>query len=150
MEARLFYSAFLRSSAILSLGMSLSFPIAGPGWRGQDLDWMVEAFPMARQVKQGGQVLTRQRAKVKEPGLWKVLLHNDDYTTQEFVVWLLKTVFRKAEPEATAIMLAVHKAGVGVAGVYTRDVAETRAERGRQLAEREGFPLLLTVEAEDA
>lgn len=111
---------------------------------------MAEAFPMARQVKQGGQVLTRQRAKVKEPGLWKVLLHNDDYTTQEFVVWLLKTVFRKAEPEATAIMLAVHRAGVGVAGVYTKDVAETRAERGRQLAEREGFPLLLTVEAEDA
>jgi len=111
---------------------------------------MAEAFPMARQVKQGGQVLTRQRAKVKEPRLWKVLLHNDDYTTQEFVVWLLKTVFRKAEPEATAIMLAVHRAGVGVAGVYTKDVAETRAERGRQLAEREGFPLLLTVEAEDA
>lgn len=105
---------------------------------------------MARQVKEEGQVLTRKRAKIKEPGLWKVLLHNDDYTTQEFVVWLLKTVFRKAELEATAIMLAVHKAGVGVAGVYTKDVAETRAERGRQLAEREGFPLLLTVEAEDA
>ncbi len=105
---------------------------------------------MARQVKEAGQVLTRQRAKVKEPGLWKVLLHNDDYTTQEFVVWLLKTVFRRNEPEATVIMLAVHKAGVGVAGIYTKDVAETRAERGRQLAEREGFPLLLTVEAEDA
>ncbi|WP_243381954.1 ATP-dependent Clp protease adaptor ClpS [Geothrix alkalitolerans] len=105
---------------------------------------------MARQPKEAGQVLTRQRAKGKEPGLWKVLLHNDDYTTQEFVVWLLKTVFRKAEPEATAIMLAVHKAGVGVAGIYTKDVAETRAERARQLAEREGFPLLLTVEAEDA
>ncbi len=105
---------------------------------------------MARQVKEAGQVLTRKRSKVKEPGLWKVLLHNDDYTTQEFVVWLLKTVFRKAEPEATAIMLAVHRAGVGVAGVYTKDVAETRAERGRQLAEREGFPLLLTVEAENA
>lgn len=105
---------------------------------------------MARQAKEAGQVLTRQRAKVKEPGLWKVLLHNDDYTTQEFVVWLLETVFRKAEPEATAIMLAVHRAGVGVAGVYTKDVAETRAERGRQLAEREGFPLLLTIEAADA
>ncbi|HJV89264.1 MAG TPA: ATP-dependent Clp protease adaptor ClpS [Holophagaceae bacterium] len=105
---------------------------------------------MARQVKQDGQVLTRKRAKAKEPGLWKVLLHNDDYTTQEFVVWLLKTVFRKAEPEATAIMLAVHRAGVGVAGTYTRDVAETRAERGRQLAERDGFPLLLTVEPDDA
>ncbi len=105
---------------------------------------------MARQAKEDGQVLTRKRAKLREPGLWKVLLHNDDYTTQEFVVWLLKTVFRKAEPEATAIMLAVHRAGVGVAGVYTKDVAETRAERGRQLAEREGFPLLLTVEEYNA
>ncbi len=105
---------------------------------------------MARQVKEDGQVLTRKRAKLREPGMWKVLLHNDDYTTQEFVVFLLKSLFRKPEPEATAIMLAVHRAGVGVAGVYTKDVAETRAERGRQLAEREGFPLLLTVEAEHA
>jgi ATP-dependent Clp protease adaptor protein ClpS len=105
---------------------------------------------MARQVKEGAQVLTRKRAKLREPEMWKVLLHNDDYTTQEFVVFLLKTVFRKAEPQATAIMLAVHRAGVGVAGVYTRDVAETRAERGRQLAEREGFPLLLTIEENDA
>jgi ATP-dependent Clp protease adaptor protein ClpS len=104
---------------------------------------------MARQAKEDGQVLTRKRARVREPGMWKVLLHNDDYTTQEFVVFLLKTVFRKPEPEAMAIMLAVHRAGVGVAGLYTRDVAETRAERGRQLAEREGFPLMLTVEAED-
>lgn len=105
---------------------------------------------MARQVKVEGQVLTRKREKVQEPGKWKVLLHNDDYTTQEFVVWLLKTVFRKPEAEATAIMLAVHRAGIGVAGVYTRDVAETRAEKARQLAERQGFPLLCTVEAEDA
>ncbi len=95
---------------------------------------------MARQVKEDGQVLTRRRAKLREPGMWKVLLHNDDYTTQEFVVFLLKSVFRKPEPEATAIMLAVHRAGVGVAGVYTKDVAETRAERGRQLAERDRSP----------
>ena len=101
-------------------------------------------------TKRQGQVLTRERTKLREPGLWKVLLHNDDYTTQEFVVWLLTTVFRKPEPEATTIMLAVHRAGVGVAGRYTRDVAETRAERGRQLAERDGFPLLLTVEPDDA
>ena len=92
---------------------------------------------------------TRVRPRLQPPSLWKVILHNDDYTTQEFVVYLLKTIFRKAEAEATAIMLAVHRAGVGVAGVYTRDVAESRAERGRQLAEREGFPLLLTVEEQD-
>ena len=101
-------------------------------------------------TKRQGQTLTRERTKLREPGLWKVLLHNDDYTTQEFVVWLLKTVFRKTEPEAVTIMLAVHKAGTGVAGRYTKDVAETRAERGRQMAEREGFPLLLTVEPDHA
>jgi ATP-dependent Clp protease adaptor protein ClpS len=101
---------------------------------------------MARQVKEEGQILTRTRKKLQEPGMWKVLLHNDDYTTQAFVVWLLKTVFRKPEPEAVAIMLAVHTSGLGVAGVYTRDVAETRAETARRLAEREGFPLLCTVE----
>jgi ATP-dependent Clp protease adaptor protein ClpS len=105
---------------------------------------------MPKQPKEGSRVLTRQRAKVETPGLWKVLLHNDDYTTQEFVVWLLRTVFGKTEPEATVIMLAVHRAGMGVAGVYTKDVAETRAERARQLAERESFPLLLTVEADHA
>ncbi|OIQ63395.1 ATP-dependent Clp protease adapter protein ClpS [mine drainage metagenome] len=101
---------------------------------------------MARQVKEGGQILTRTRKKLQAPGMWQVLLHNDDYTTQAFVVWLLKTVFRKPEPEAVAIMLAVHTSGLGVAGVYTRDVAETRAEKARRLAEREGFPLLCTVE----
>ena len=105
---------------------------------------------MARQVKEEGQVLTRTRKQVREPGMWKVLLHNDDYTTQEFVVWLLKTVFRKPDPEAVAIMLSVHRTGLGVAGVYTRDVAETRAEKSRRLAEREGFPLLCTVEADHA
>ncbi len=101
---------------------------------------------MARQGKEEGQVLIRTRKQLHEPSLWQVLLHNDDYTTQAFVVWLLKTVFRKPEPEAVAIMLAVHTSGLGVAGVYTRDVAETRAEKARRLAEREGFPLLCTVE----
>ena len=100
------------------------------------------------QEQSGTATKTRTKPKLQEPALWKVILHNDDYTTQEFVVWLLKTVFRKSELEATTIMLAVHRAGVGVAGIYTRDVAETRAERGRQLAERDGFPLLLTVEAD--
>lgn len=105
---------------------------------------------MARQAKVEGRVLVRKREQLKAPGLWKVLLHNDDYTTQDFVVWLLKTVFRKPEPEAVAIMLAVHRSGMGVAGIYTRDVAETRAERARRLAEQEGFPLLCTVEEDHA
>lgn len=116
----------------------------------------LESGPMAeRKAPPGGDTTvldpkTRTEKETKRPPLYRVLFHNDDYTTQEFVVWLLKTVFRKPEAEATVIMLAVHKAGVGVAGIYTRDVAETRAARGRQLAERDGFPLLLTVEENDA
>jgi len=103
---------------------------------------------MARQVKEDGQVLTRKRMKVREPGLWKVLLHNDDYTTQEFVVLILKTVFRKPEPEAMQIMLSVHRSGKGIAGVYPYDVAATKLEQARALAESQGFPLLCTLEPE--
>jgi ATP-dependent Clp protease adaptor protein ClpS len=75
-----------------------------------------------------------------------VLLHNDDYTTREFVVMVLQEVFRKTEPDAVSIMLAVHNGGVGVAGVYSFQVAETKVDQVRQLAERHEFPLLCTFE----
>jgi ATP-dependent Clp protease adaptor protein ClpS len=80
--------------------------------------------------------------------MWRVLLHNDDYTTQEFVVWVLETVFGKPQAEAMAIMLRVHQAGIGVAGIYTRDVAETKVMATRRLAEQHEFPLLVTMEPE--
>jgi ATP-dependent Clp protease adaptor protein ClpS len=91
---------------------------------------------------------TRQQSgtKPKEPNLYKVLLHNDDYTTQDFVVFVLTSVFRKPESEARSIMLAVHRTGIGVAGIYTHDVAQTKAERVRRLAEAQDFPLLCSVE----
>ena len=60
--------------------------------------------------------------------MWRVLLHNDDYTTQEFVVWVLETIFHKPQGEAFAIMMSVHRSGLGVAGVYTHDVAETKVQ----------------------
>ena len=104
---------------------------------------------MARQVKKGGQVLTRKRAKLSAPGMWKVLLHNDDYTTQEFVVWILETVFRKPEPEAVRIMLDVHRKGKGIAGVYSYDVADTKVVQAKALAEVQEFPLLCTLEPEN-
>jgi ATP-dependent Clp protease adaptor protein ClpS len=86
--------------------------------------------------------------RVETPRLWRVLLHNDDFTTQEFVVWVLETVFRKDAAEARTIMLHVHQAGVGLAGLYTRDVAETKQRATQRLAEQQEFPLLVTVEPE--
>lgn len=90
----------------------------------------------------------RERPARQTPRLYRVLLHNDDYTTMEFVVHVLVRFFGKSETEAARIMLEVHHAGSGVAGTYTRDVAETRVEQVTSEARREGFPLLLTTEPE--
>jgi ATP-dependent Clp protease adaptor protein ClpS len=86
--------------------------------------------------------------RVATPRLWRVLLHNDDFTTQEFVVFVLETVFQKDPSEARAIMLHVHHSGIGLAGLYTRDVAETKQKATQRLAEQQEFPLLVTVEPE--
>jgi ATP-dependent Clp protease adaptor protein ClpS len=84
--------------------------------------------------------------EVREPRKCKVLLHNDDYTTMEFVVEILREVFRKTEAEAMEIMLRVHHDGVGVCGIYTVEVAETKVAVVRQRAASEGFPLKCTME----
>ena len=86
--------------------------------------------------------------RVAPPRLWRVLLHNGDYTTQEFVVWVLESIFRKERAEAFDIMMRVHRTGMGIAGVYTHDVAETKVKTTRQLAEENEFPLLVTMEME--
>ena len=93
-------------------------------------------------------VLTESRSqqKLDRPRMWRVLLHNDDYTTQDFVVWVLETVFRKPRAEAFTIMLSVHQSGLGVAGIYTHDVAETKLKTTKNLAEQHEFPLLVTME----
>jgi ATP-dependent Clp protease adaptor protein ClpS len=95
-------------------------------------------------------VVTDPRAdqEVQRPRMWRVLLHNDDYTTQDFVVWVLETVFHKPRAEAFAVMLSVHQSGLGVAGIYTHDVAETKLKATRDLAEQHEFPLLVTMEPE--
>ena len=95
-----------------------------------------------------GGVATVVKKKFKKPALYKVLLHNDDYTTMEFVVFVLQNVFGKSEDEATAVMLKVHKEGFGVCGVYTYEIAETKAQKVTELAKEEGHPLLCTVEPE--
>ena len=86
--------------------------------------------------------------RVERPRMWRVLLHNDDYTTQDFVVWVLETIFHKEPGEAFDIMMNVHRTGMGIAGVYTHDVAQTKVKTTRQLAEEHEFPLLVTMEAE--
>jgi ATP-dependent Clp protease adaptor protein ClpS len=94
--------------------------------------------------------LTAPRAdqRLVRPRMWRVLLHNDDYTTQEFVVWVLETVFAKSTSDAMTIMLHVHHAGVGVAGVYTREVAETKVAATERLAEQHEYPLRVSMEPE--
>ena len=104
--------------------------------------------------REGGVVLDLEREaaterKLKRPRLYKVLLHNDDYTTMEFVVAVLREVFRKPEVEAIAIMLSVHKTGVGVAGVYTHEIAETKVSTTERLARESEFPLKLSIEPEE-
>jgi len=91
-------------------------------------------------------VATETKQKVEKPPLFKVLLHNDDYTTMEFVVKVLKAVFHKDDDAAMRIMLAVHHAGIGVAGVYTYEIAEAKVGRVTEMARADGFPLLCTVE----
>lgn len=90
----------------------------------------------------------RSDQKVERPRMWRVLLHNDDYTTQDFVVWILETIFHKPTVEAFGIMMSVHRSGLGIAGVYTHDVAETKLKAAQQVAEVHEFPLLVTMEPE--
>ena len=90
----------------------------------------------------------RVEPQLQRPRMWRVLLHNDDYTTQDFVVWVLESIFHKSHAEAFAVMLSVHKSGLGVAGVFTHDVAETKVKATERLAEEHEFPLLVTMEPE--
>lgn len=93
-------------------------------------------------------VVTKTSPKTKRPSLYKVILLNDDYTPQEFVVWLLQVVFKKPPEEAIRIMLHVHQTGVGVCGVYTYEVAETKVAQVMELSRRNQHPLQCTMERE--
>lgn len=90
---------------------------------------------------------TISEEQVREPEMYKVLLHNDDYTTMDFVVEVLMMVFSKDFQEATRIMLDVHRKGVGLCGVYTYEIAETKVETVHTLARENGYPLKCTMEA---
>lgn len=84
--------------------------------------------------------------EIREPRMFRVLLHNDNYTSMEFVVNVLVDIFRKTLEDATAIMLAVHEQGVGQCGVYTFEIAESKAALVHQRARRAGFPLQCSLE----
>ena len=88
------------------------------------------------------------KLKVKKPSMYKVLIHNDDYTTMEFVVEVLIKIFKRQVVEATKIMYDVHKKGIGVAGIYCYDIAATKIMQAMKMAEGSGFPLKFSMEEE--
>jgi ATP-dependent Clp protease adaptor protein ClpS len=101
-----------------------------------------------RKRQDEGGVKSASKPKVDKPPLYKVIFHNDDYTTMEFVVYVLQEVFKHTPAGATRIMLHIHKSGIGVAGVYTREVAETKIEKTLDMAREHGHPLQVTMEQE--
>ncbi len=101
-----------------------------------------------RGTEREGGVAMEERQEVKRPPRFKVLLYNDNYTPMEFVVGLLETLFGKGPAEATHLMLKIHQAGMGVAGVYVLEVAETKVAAVHRRAEEHGFPLRAGTEQE--
>jgi len=93
-------------------------------------------------------VVVKTRPRTKKPAMYKVLMLNDDYTPMEFVVHVLERFFQKSREEATRIMLHVHRRGVGVCGVFTYEVAETKVTQVMDLARQNQHPLQCTIEKE--
>lgn len=105
-------------------------------------------MPEFPDIDGGSDVLTETETKLEKPKLFKVLLHNDDFTTMEFVVWVLEYVFMRTEAESIVIMLKVHNEGIGIAGVYPYDIAYMKSQKAMNLAKSREYPLLCTVEEE--
>ena len=91
-------------------------------------------------------MLPERKTKLEKPKLFKVLLHNDDFTTMEFVVFVLQYVFSRSDAESFTIMLKVHNEGVGIAGIYPYEIARMKSEKAMNLAKAREYPLLCTVE----
>ncbi|HOM88354.1 MAG TPA: ATP-dependent Clp protease adapter ClpS [Spirochaetota bacterium] len=101
---------------------------------------------MAHRYEYDGNLQIKEDVQVKKPRMYKVILHNDHYTTMDFVVEVLVTIFHKNNMEATELMLQVHRNGFGICGVYTYDIAQTKAGQVHTLARQREFPLKCTVE----
>ena len=93
-------------------------------------------------------VLEESETKLEKPKLFKVVLHNDDFTTMDFVVFVLQYVFSRTDAEAFTIMLKVHNEGIGIAGIYPYEIAQMKSEKAMNLAKSREYPLLCTVEEE--
>ena len=99
-------------------------------------------------MENGVATRNKEKLKVKKPSLYKVIMHNDDFTTMEFVVEVLKTVFNKDINTSNKIMMDVHKIGRGIVGVYPYDIAATKVAIALGMAKEEGFPFNITIEEE--
>jgi len=111
-----------------------------------------QATPMVNSTdpdQQDGVMVQAAKPKLKKPPLYRVILLNDDYTPMEFVVSILKDIFQMNEEEAVQVMLHVHQKGVGVCGVFTREIAETKVELVMQAANNHQHPLQCTMEPDD-
>lgn len=102
-----------------------------------------------RMAKEQSGLKERQRVDLKEPRRYKVIIYNDDFTTMEFVVMILKQVFFKSEEEAQALMLQVHHSDKAVVGIYSYDIAVSKVNKATSMAREKGYPLRLTVESEE-
>jgi ATP-dependent Clp protease adaptor protein ClpS len=105
-------------------------------------------MPDLPDIDDGSEVRTETEIKLEKPKLFKVLLHNDDFTTMEFVVFVLQYVFNREETDAFSIMLKVHNEGVGIAGIYPYEIANMKCNKAMNLAKAREYPLLCTVEEE--
>lgn len=104
------------------------------------------SFMSDKQSEYQDEVLSSDDTRLEEPPMYRVLLHNDDYTTMDFVVEVLVSVFNKTMEQATEIMLNVHREGVGMCGVYTYEIAETKVSIVHSLAKESEFPLRCSME----
>ncbi|MDD7986515.1 ATP-dependent Clp protease adapter ClpS [Lentisphaera marina] len=103
---------------------------------------------MSEKISIEGDTALLEKRKVKRPSLFKVILHNDDYTPMDFVVYLIVEVFHKTEDEAAQLMLTVHVKGKAICGVYPKEIAESKVDKAMSLAKKEGHPLLCTMQKE--
>ncbi|MDD0853822.1 ATP-dependent Clp protease adapter ClpS [Halobacteriovorax sp. GB3] len=112
-------------------------------------EWKIDPI-LGEEGEESGEtgVVTIERTRFKRPQRYKVLLHNDDYTTMEFVIYILQKVFGKHYEEAKQVMLDVHQNGRGVCGVYTHEIAETKMTKVKQEAKENGHPLKCSMEPE--
>jgi ATP-dependent Clp protease adaptor protein ClpS len=133
-----------RSTILIRRGSPIEFLFAVDRWCGMS----ARCFEDSAMTKTIVAPRTKTKTKTQRPPLYKVILLNDDYTPREFVVLVLKAVFRMSGDQAYRVMMTAHQRGACVIAVYTRDVAETKAKEATELGKSKGYPLFFTTEPE--